>query len=479
MDVLNYAKAILDEIYSSTVEYANNFSRLDVLDTYKDYYADLIQKLDAYIQYLNVHRKYLSEDVKLTTIDVHQYINSFFTRSQQKKGKHINYLIQRGLIGESEPVKLTDPILTTDFKIDNVLPIMNIVLFQIADNALKYMPKDTPFTIELRITEDQYRFRFKNLGPSISKSELNSILESNIRGHNAALSNSGQGIGLYIANQIVTLHKWINASLSIDSKRISLNDSDKQLLINGVPQSEFIATLQFDRHISGDYKNDGNYEWIERDFIVILIHNLYQVMTHLIELYSRIDTIQVKNRDYSWRKTNNFYRTDLNLFLDKINLCNLLYRGFDNQYALEQVSRINNQFVPMRIQSIFHHTLDYINKRINQDIAITENGTLLNRSFSSGLWTFVAGFIDFLFELIPSSCQELFVEYLSSDDNRGFFVTFDFNNVNTNQIQSLIQDDQFKKSRFRMYQLMIDLWDGEITFSEQSISIYLPYQEAL
>lgn len=479
MNVINYSRDILEEFYLSTVKYRDRFNQLNVLDTYKKYYNELLNNLDAYIQYLDVHRKYLSENAKLSTIDVYQCMNSFFTRNQHSKGKYISYSIQQGLIGKAEHIKPSDPRLSCDFKINNALPIMSIVLFQIADNALKYMPTNTTLEIELRTTEDQCRFRFINIGPSLKLEELNQLMEFNIRGQNASLSKSGEGIGLYLANQIVKLHKWINASLSIDSKDAISSDTGKQLKIDEKPQSVFIVTLQFDRHITGNFTNNDDHEWINRDFTVVLIHNLYQVISHLIDLYARIDTIQVKDPDYSWREINNYYRTYLNLFLDKINLCNLLYRGFDNQFAVDQVSRINEKNVPMRVQKIFHHMLNNINQIKNKQFEINENGNLSNRSFSSGLWTFAAGFIDLLFEVIPNSCSELFIEYLTTDDNTGFYVTFDLNDTEAQKLLNNIVNDKFKESRLKMYELMIEKWNGEIKFEKYSVSVYLPYQEAI
>lgn len=78
---------------------------------------------------------------------------------------------------------------------------------QLADNAVKYSPADSPLAIGSQVRDGQLWLWVRDHGPGIAEEERSRILERNVRGRIALASGrQGQGLGLAIVTKIAAAH---------------------------------------------------------------------------------------------------------------------------------------------------------------------------------------------------------------------------------------------------------------------------------
>ncbi len=88
------------------------------------------------------------------------------------------------------------------------------VLSNLISNAMKYAPKSNHITIRVHQTKKMVVVSVKDQGAGIKKSEQPKIFERFYRAERQRLSRSGTGLGLYIAQQIITAHHgriWVTS----------------------------------------------------------------------------------------------------------------------------------------------------------------------------------------------------------------------------------------------------------------------------
>jgi signal transduction histidine kinase len=91
---------------------------------------------------------------------------------------------------------------------DNILTVkgdsfwISEALSNLLDNAIKYSPDSSEINIELR--EKQISIRNKMSDPDINEKELEKLKKSFMRGDNSRSGQSGNGLGLTIAENILT-----------------------------------------------------------------------------------------------------------------------------------------------------------------------------------------------------------------------------------------------------------------------------------
>lgn len=112
-------------------------------------------------------------------------------------------LNRRELAGESLRVRVQLPEDLPLVALDGVL--MEQVLLNLLDNALKYSPPGTPVDIKAWATESSLTLSISDRGPGIASGEEARIFEKLARGQ-AASSRPGAGLGLAICKGIVTAH---------------------------------------------------------------------------------------------------------------------------------------------------------------------------------------------------------------------------------------------------------------------------------
>ncbi len=80
------------------------------------------------------------------------------------------------------------------------------VLFNLVDNALKYSPVDAPVEISVSAGADEVVIEVADRGPGLAANETRAVFEKLYRGTAAAGNARGAGLGLAIAQAIVQVH---------------------------------------------------------------------------------------------------------------------------------------------------------------------------------------------------------------------------------------------------------------------------------
>jgi len=109
--------------------------------------------------------------------------------------------IERRLKGRSVDVKLATALPLVDMD----MTLMNQVLINLLENALKYSPPDGAIEISARCNDERLIIRVADLGPGVPENELKRIFEKFYR-IQVPESVKGTGLGLSICNGIVEAH---------------------------------------------------------------------------------------------------------------------------------------------------------------------------------------------------------------------------------------------------------------------------------
>lgn len=110
--------------------------------------------------------------------------------------------IERQLKGRSVDVKLATPLPLVDMD----MTLMNQVLINLLDNALKYSPMDSAIEISAQCNDERLVIQVADMGSGIPENELKRIFEKFYR-IPVPESVKGTGLGLSICNGIVEAHE--------------------------------------------------------------------------------------------------------------------------------------------------------------------------------------------------------------------------------------------------------------------------------
>lgn len=110
-----------------------------------------------------------------------------------------------------EPDNLTEAIVLAD------ADSLRRVLRNLLDNALKYTPSGGEVRISLRAKEDRFLLKVSDTGPGISDEDRKHLFERFWRGRASRRHTPGTGLGLYLCQQIVNLHKGTITCTSPDN----------------------------------------------------------------------------------------------------------------------------------------------------------------------------------------------------------------------------------------------------------------------
>ncbi len=105
---------------------------------------------------------------------------------------------------------------TTDYIVLHDPKWTSEALFNVMENAVKYTPRNGKLTILLNRTEKYVKISIKDTGIGIPPADLSNIFIRFWRGNTNILE--GNGIGLYLCKQIITLqHGYILVNSTVDS----------------------------------------------------------------------------------------------------------------------------------------------------------------------------------------------------------------------------------------------------------------------
>jgi signal transduction histidine kinase len=91
--------------------------------------------------------------------------------------------------------------------------LLEMLMSNLVENAIKYSPKNTPVEIHLFISESGLAFSVADKGPGIAVEERSKIFDKFYRvGNETTRTAKGTGLGLYLCRQIAKDH---NASISV------------------------------------------------------------------------------------------------------------------------------------------------------------------------------------------------------------------------------------------------------------------------
>ena len=128
----------------------------------------------------------------------------------------------------------------TNFTI-RAISAFDCVPFILLDNAIKYSPNNTNITVSFYENYQQnipLRVSVESFGPLVSDSNLKKLITRGFRDENVLNTQlQGQGLGLYIANELCIIH-GIKISFSSIPQDYSMN-------INDAKYGLFTATLDF------------------------------------------------------------------------------------------------------------------------------------------------------------------------------------------------------------------------------------------
>ena len=84
--------------------------------------------------------------------------------------------------------------------------LLQLVIRQYLDNALKFSPAGSPLLLRLRVGRGQVEFMVEDKGLGIPESELALVFDRYYRSRSVQESAEGTGMGLSIAREIISAH---------------------------------------------------------------------------------------------------------------------------------------------------------------------------------------------------------------------------------------------------------------------------------
>ena len=165
--------------------------QVEALDVITSSSGDLLGFIDTILNYANLESK--GVELQLQSTDVNQVVENVLRKHDFLiKAKHIQ--IQKDL----EPL--------FSIRLDNRL--IEQVISNLLENALKYSPEQSTVWVQTREVDNFVEIEFKDQGPGLSADEIPNIFLKFYRSKSAKSSPiKGSGLGLYLARYFVDLHK--------------------------------------------------------------------------------------------------------------------------------------------------------------------------------------------------------------------------------------------------------------------------------
>jgi signal transduction histidine kinase len=158
------------------------------------------------------------QSLRQESMELHRYIQSILRVSRiessdfriNKEPSDINELVfkvcqQLRPLADHKRIKI-ETNLEPIFAIEVDPALIQEVILNLVENAIKYSPEGSAVMISSREVGDQVIVTVTDAGPGIPPSELSRIFEKFYRGIGHSLSTKGSGLGLYLVKYFVELH---------------------------------------------------------------------------------------------------------------------------------------------------------------------------------------------------------------------------------------------------------------------------------
>ena len=207
------------QLYRLQNNFINNFTHeLKTPVTSLKLYLETFLKHDLSEQDRNKYIRYMIQDVGRLSSNINSILNLARIESKNYVGEFLEtdvvsavkqfYIDNDYMFQESEIVVHDLPGLSLKFKIDR--PLFEMLLMNLTTNAVKYNESETPrIDISFEKTDKGVTIRFTDNGIGIGKKEIKRIFKKFYQvGRSDDMSAKGCGLGLYLVQNIVRMHKW-------------------------------------------------------------------------------------------------------------------------------------------------------------------------------------------------------------------------------------------------------------------------------
>lgn len=167
----------------------------------------------------------LSDDVKeglqnlrKESVELHRYIQSILQISRlesspvqvRKEATDLNELVEN-VIAQLRPLfedkrQVVEVKLEPMFSLEVDSVMIQEVVLNLIENAVKYTPNDGRITVETQEVDDKAIFSVKDNGPGIPKADQEHIFEKFFRGQAVQSHIKGTGLGLFLVKYFIELH---------------------------------------------------------------------------------------------------------------------------------------------------------------------------------------------------------------------------------------------------------------------------------
>ena len=157
-------------------------------------------------------------NVRKESVELHRYIQSILQLSRleasqsqvRKEATDINELVEKVLL-QLNPLfvdkrQAVDMHLEPLFSLEVDSVMMQEVILNLVENAVKYTPNDGRIEVRTQEVDDKVVFSVKDNGPGIDPGDRSHIFEKFFRGQAQQSAIKGTGLGLFLVKYFVELH---------------------------------------------------------------------------------------------------------------------------------------------------------------------------------------------------------------------------------------------------------------------------------
>ncbi len=300
--------------------------------------TDILLLLEKINSQLKLHLNL--DDKTLYDIDFYTPFKTQFSLSRYNK--KVEFYIQEGF-GTNPQLVTDEDTLKNEFTIKNCMKSMEIVPFNLASNAMKYMPSNQTATIVLIKTSRRNIIKITNLGPKNREKNLDKLKEEGYRGDNSS-KMAGMGLGLAMIESIVGLHENIlDASIDIEQ------DNKNVIKLGDEEYVPFSVTITYLSTQPNKVIIDSLEEFVKR-IPLMIAHNMVDILANLFAVVDRLPRLHFKVFDKEVKTRYDSLINKFRLNIEKMQKTIKMNLYIRNSYSAEEIL---GNVCPIAIQSFF------------------------------------------------------------------------------------------------------------------------------